>query len=79
MIKEIINCDSDKLIIDLPKEYVGKELEVLIFSNSEIVKRKKDDKKEELLKEFERITKNRVKPKIKYYSKMEDEVNNDIF
>ncbi len=79
MIKEIVKTDSNKLVIELPEEYIGKKLEVLIFSDSEIIKRKKDDKTKKLLEEFERISKNRVKPKIKYSPKMEDEVNNDIF
>ncbi len=40
---------------------------------------KKNIKKENILKEFEKISKNRVKPQIKYHPKMEDEINNDLF
>ncbi len=58
MIKEIVKTDSNKLVIELPEEYIGKKLEVLIFSDSEIIKRKKDDKTKKLLEEFERISKN---------------------
>lgn len=79
MIREIIKSSSNRLTIDIPNEYVDKELEILVFSNSEVIKRAKNSEKEKLLKEFERVSKNRVKPKIDYYYKMEDETNNDIF
>jgi len=45
MIKEIITADSEKLVIEIPKEYIGKKLEVLIFSENEIQKTKKEKKR----------------------------------
>ena len=80
MIREIVRTQSDKLVIDIPKEYVGKELEVLIFSNNEIKKPQEKRENDELLKEFNKLTKKRIKPEVKYYVGMENEVNdNDLF
>ncbi len=79
MIREIVRTQNEKLVINIPKEYIGKDLEILIFSGNEILKPKRDIEKKELLKEFEKINKSRIKPKIKYSLKMEDEINNDLF
>ncbi len=79
MIREIVRTQNEKLVINIPKEYIGKDLEILIFSGSEILKPKRDIEKKELLKEFEKINKSRIKPKIKYSLKMEDKINNDLF
>ncbi|WP_024787379.1 MULTISPECIES: hypothetical protein [unclassified Lebetimonas] len=70
MIREIVKPDKEKLIIHIPKEYIGKEIEILIFPKNE----NKND-----LEEFKQITKKRVKPKVSYYKGMENEVNNDLF
>ncbi len=60
MIREKVRTQDNKLIIDIPEEYIGKNLEVLIFSENEIQKPKsgKNIEREKLLKEFERISKN---------------------
>jgi len=79
MIQEVVRSSDNKLIIEIPDEYVGKELNVLVFSDNEVIKKQKDGETEKLVEEFRRITKNPVKPKIEYYPKMEDEVNDDIF
>ena len=71
MIKETIKADSEKLIITIPKEYIGKNLEILIFSNDEIFNN--------TLNIFENLVKKRVKPNINYQIGMENEVNNDLF
>ena len=71
MIKETIKADSEKLIITIPKEYIGKNLEILIFSNDEIFNN--------TLNRFENLVKKRVKPNINYQIGMENEVNNDLF
>ncbi|MDR0536903.1 MAG: hypothetical protein LBH04_02470 [Tannerellaceae bacterium] len=36
MIRKKIITEDDKIVIRLPKEYIGKELEILIFSKGEI-------------------------------------------
>ncbi len=56
MIKEIVKPKNEKLIIDLPKDYIGQKLEVLIFKDDENIKNDYD--KDKLLAEFENITKN---------------------
>ena len=58
MIREIVRPQSKRLIIDIPKEYVDKDLEVLIFSNSEVEKPKKKNATNQLLEEFEKISRN---------------------
>ena len=80
MIREFVKTKSDKLVIDLPKEYVNKNLEILIFSNNEVEKHTKNNKSNKLIEEFDKVVKKRVKPNIKYHIGMENEVNdNDIF
>ena len=39
MIKETIIPNSEKLVIYIPKEYIGKKLEVLVFSENEVLKK----------------------------------------
>ena len=53
MLKEVVKTNNNRLVIDLPKDYVGKDLEVLIFK-----KEKKKYNEDELLQEFEEISKN---------------------
>jgi len=79
MIREIVKSSDNRLFIEIPDEYVGKELNVLIFSDNEVIKKQKKDETKKLLEEFRKITKNPVKPEIEYYPKMEDEINDDIF
>ena len=78
MIKEIITADSEKLVINIPKEYIGKKLEVLIFSENEVNNRKEDTKK--ILEEFRKYTKNPIKvdPNIDI-TKLDEDMYNDIF
>ena len=81
MIREIIRAKNDKLVINIPKEYIGKDLEVLVFSNNEILKPKQNDNnKNELLEEFERLTKKTVKidPEINIV-KLDEDMYDDLF
>jgi len=78
MIREIIKPNSEYLNIKIPKEYIGNQVEVIIFDIKENKKEKKQVQKASL-KEFEKISKGITLPKdIKYELKMEDEINNDI-
>ncbi len=61
MIREIIRPTDEYINIKVPQEYVGHEIEVLIFSSSEISKREKKQSTKELLEEFEMISKNPIK------------------
>ncbi len=80
MIREFVKSKSNKLVIDLPKEYINKNLEILIFSNNEVEKYTRNSKSNEPIEEFDKIVKKRVKPSIKYHIGMENEVNdNGIF
>ncbi len=80
MIREFVKAKSDKLVIKLPKEYINKNLEILIFRNNEVEKYTRNSKSNELIEEFDKIVKKRVKPNIKYHVSMENEVNdNGIF
>ena len=81
MIREIIRAKNDKLVINIPKEYIGKDLEVLVFSNNEILKPKQNDNnKNELLEEFERLTKKTVEidPEINIV-KLDEDMYDDLF
>ena len=61
MIREIVKAQSQRLIIDIPKEYVGKDLEVLVFSDSEIEKPIKGNKNQKIIDEFKKLTKKPIK------------------
>ena len=73
MIREIVRPTRDKMVIDISDEYINKEVEILIFANSETKRVKLENR------EFDKIIGKKVKPKIQYRLKMEDEVNSDIF
>jgi len=77
MIKELIKPTSQKIVIDIPKEYVNKEIEVLVFLSEGF--QFGNNSNSELANEFQKITKKRVKPAVKYHLKMEDEINSGIF
>jgi len=81
MIREIVRPASEYINIKVPQEYIGKDIEVLLFSNSEINKVEVKQNSNECLEELERATRNPIKLSkgIKYELKMEDEVNNDLF
>ena len=78
MIKEIVKPKNDKLIIDLPKDYIGQSLEVLIFKYDENIKNDYD--KDKLLEEFENITKNisSIDDKSIDLTKIDDEMYNAL-
>ena len=78
MIKETIIPNSEKLVIYIPKEYVGKKLEVLVFSENEVQKVKNENEK--LLEEFKKISKNIsvLKDKNIDITKIDEEMYNDI-
>jgi len=80
MIQEIVRSSDNRLVIDIPDEYVGKELNVLIFSDSEVIKRRKDDEIKRLLEEFRKISENPVKidPNIDIV-KLDEDMYDDIF
>jgi len=46
MIREIIRPTNTKIVIDIPKEYVARDVEVLLFTDSDIrnIKNKNDTK-----------------------------------
>ena len=79
MIRETVKPVDRYINIEIPQEYVGNELEILIFSNNEVKNIEKKQSTTKLLNEFREATKNRIKPEIKYHLKMEDEISNDIF
>jgi len=56
------------------KEYIGKKIEVVAFCINEEI-----ENNNELIKEFNELTKSRIKPQVKYKIGMENEVNNDLF
>ncbi len=75
MIKQEIIPESQFLTLKIPKNYINKKIEIIIFP-------KEDAKKEQYkyLKEFEKISQNisKINSKIDIL-KLEDDVNNDIF
>ncbi len=80
MIRERVRPTSDKLVIDIPDEYINKEVEILIFADSEAKKRKKMDETKKLLEEFKKISKNPIKIDSHInITKLDEDINDDIF
>ncbi len=53
----MIRPNSEYINIKVPQEYIGKELEVFVFSSNEIMKEQKENETKRLLKKFRKITK----------------------
>ncbi len=76
MIREMITPNNEELVIHIPKEYVGKSLEILIFNKNEIYNKEND----ELLKRFNEITKKPVKIDSNIdVTKLDTDMYDDIF
>jgi hypothetical protein len=78
MIREIIRPSENFIHIPIPKEYINKNIEVLIFDIDEPIKKEKSTAK--LLKEFRRISDNisKVDKNINIIG-LEEDINSDIF
>ncbi len=76
MIREILKPKSEVVNIRVPKEYIGKEIEVIVFSKLDI-QNSFIDKRVSLAEEFKKLMEKTPKMKdISYKLKMEDEINN---
>ncbi len=80
MIRKVIKPSEEYLHIKVPKEYIGREVEVLIFGKNEAGHHIEQSLRERL-KEFEYLSSQSVKlpEDLKYSIKMEDEINDDLF
>lgn len=78
MIREIIRPSENFIQISIPKEYINKNIEVLIFDIEEPIKKEKSANK--LLEEFRRISGNisKVDKNINIIG-IEEDINSDIF
>jgi hypothetical protein len=85
MIREIIRPEKNRLVINIPNDYIHKEVEILVFPVLK-GKRGKLNKaySEENLMEFRRLMKQARKSNIKVPKDVDiddliDEINNDIY
>ena len=79
MVRKVIKPSEEYLHIKVPKEYIGREVEVLIFGNNEI--QKIDDLSTNvLLEKFKKITKNpkKIDPNIDII-KLDEDMNNALY
>ena len=79
MVRKVIKPSEEYLHIKVPKEYIGREVEVLIFGNNEI--QKIDDLSTKvLLEKFKKITKNpkKIDPNIDII-KLDEDMNNALY
>lgn len=78
MIRKIIKPNENFIHIPIPKEYINKNIEVLIFDIDEPIK--KVHTTNELLKEFKKISADisKVDKNINIIG-LEENINNDIF
>ena len=87
MIREIIRPEKEQLIIDIPKAYVNKEVEILVFPLQGIEKKKsiEPDANQELeefrhlMAQLEESNINIKVPEDLDIDDMIDEINSDIY
>ena len=80
MIREVVRAQSDRLMVNIPKEYINKDLEILIFSIDEAKRVEKKYETDKLLEEFKKITKNPAKvDKNIDIVKLDEDMYDDIF
>ena len=58
MIQEIVRSSNNRLVVEIPDEYVGRELNVLVYSGDEVIKKQREEKTKKMLKKFKEISKN---------------------
>ena len=80
MIREKIRPTNRYINIEIPQEYVGNDLEILIFSSREVENIEKKQSTKEILDEFKKATENIIKidPNIDII-KVDEDMYNDLF
>ncbi len=83
MIREIIRPDKGQLIIDIPSEYIHKEIEVLVFPIQEEEPESSKKSTSQNLMEFKKLMEQAEKwdlkvPKGVDIDDLIDEINNDL-
>ena len=80
MIREKIRPTNRYINIEIPKEYVGNDLEILIFSSREVENIEKKQSTKKILDEFKKATENIIKidPNIDII-KLDEDMYNDLF
>ena len=75
MIREIVRPKTQEIKIEIPKEYVNSEVEILVFNLNELKKYKQPS-----LQKFESIKNNiSIVPANVNIINMENDINHDIF
>ena len=75
MIREIVRPKTQEIKIEIPKEYVNSEVEILVFNLNELKKHKQPS-----LQKFESIKNNiSIVPANVNIINMENDINHDIF
>jgi hypothetical protein len=80
MIREKIRPTNRYINIEIPQEYVGNDLEILIFSSREVENIEKKQSTKKILDEFKKATENIIKidPNIDII-KLDEDMYNDLF
>jgi hypothetical protein len=84
MIREIIKPDKEQLTINIPREYIHKEVEILIFPILEEENKPTKKSTSENLVEFKELMERAAKsgfkvPKDVDIDNLIDEINNDLY
>lgn len=84
MIREIIKPETDRLVINIPKEYIHQEVEVLVFPILKEEKKTLDRENDQNLLEFRRLMQQARKSDIKVPKEVDidnliDEINDDLY
>jgi len=82
MIREIVRPEKEQLVIDIPREYLFKDVEVLVFPIDE--KTAKGKKSSQKLLEFKKLMEQADEANIKVPQDVDidhliDQINNDIY
>jgi hypothetical protein len=80
MIRKKIRPTNRYINIEIPQEYVGNDLEILIFSSREVENIEKKQSTKKILDEFKKATENIIKidPNIDII-KLDEDMYNDLF
>ncbi|NWF65889.1 MAG: hypothetical protein HXX81_00285 [Campylobacterales bacterium] len=80
MVREIIRPSHDYIQIQIPKEYINKSVEVLVFEIEEKKSKKRKKSTDKLVEEFRKLSKNIPKFESDLdLTKLDEDMNSDIF
>ena len=80
MIREIVKPTSEFIQIQIPKEYINQEIEILVFNTIDYYEKPGVYDTKKIVQEFREVSKNisKIDPNIDIV-KLDEDINSDIF